>query len=177
MGSAEVDPSVTKLYFNTPESVSGWSAIDDRVMGGLSSSRLRADPAGFAVFEGVLSTANGGGFASVRHPDLPLGCTDTAAYRLTVRGDGKRYRLNLRTDQRFDGVNYQANFQPPAGEWVEIELPVADFEPRFRGHLLTDVPALQPRQVRQVGWMVADQQAGPFGLHIRAVVCIRHNLS
>lgn len=170
--SSVMSHQLQQIRFDSPESIAGWSAIDDRVMGGQSSSRLRADPAGFAVFEGVVSTANGGGFASVRHSDLPLGCVDASAYRLTVLGDGKRYRLNLRTDPRFDGINYQADFQPPAGEWVEIDLPIAGFEPRFRGRQLQGVPALQAQQVRQVGWMVADRQAGPFSLQIRSLVCV-----
>lgn len=29
---------------------------------------------------------------------------------LRVRGDGKRYRVNLRTNATFDGVQYQAGF-------------------------------------------------------------------
>ena len=93
-------------------------------MGGVSSSRLRHDPAGHAVFEGVVSADNGGGFASVRHSQLPLGSPDTIAYRLQVLGDGKRYKLNLRTDPAFDGVNHQAEFHPPAGQWTTIELPL-----------------------------------------------------
>ncbi|MBP1688385.1 MAG: complex intermediate-associated 30 family protein, partial [Deltaproteobacteria bacterium] len=41
--------------FQTAESTADWSAIDDAVMGGISASRLRHDPAGHALFEGVVS--------------------------------------------------------------------------------------------------------------------------
>lgn len=37
-------------------------AIDDRVMGGISRSTLRHDPAGHAVFEGAVSMERNGGF-------------------------------------------------------------------------------------------------------------------
>jgi len=41
--------------FETAASVADWSAIDDRVMGGVSRSCLRHDPSGHEVFEGVVS--------------------------------------------------------------------------------------------------------------------------
>ena len=37
---------LTEVVFDRPDSVTGWSAIDDRVMGGVSSSRMRFEPAG-----------------------------------------------------------------------------------------------------------------------------------
>jgi hypothetical protein len=94
--------------FQTAESTADWSAVDDAVMGGISSSRLRHDPDGHAVFEGVVSLDNNGGFASVRSRPGELRAPGAASYVLEVRGDGKRYKLNLRTDDAFDGVSYQA---------------------------------------------------------------------
>ena len=163
---------MTDLHFSTPASVAGWTAIDDRVMGGVSSSRLVFHPEGHAVFEGTVSRANGGGFASVRHNTLRLGAGDTVAYRLRVRGDGKRYKLNLRMDGAFDGVSHQAAFQPPADQWTEVDLPLQAFSATHRGRAVPGAPALRPDRVRQVGWMVADGQTGPFVLAIRSVVCV-----
>lgn len=160
------------LQFNVPETVDGWTAIDDRVMGGVSTSRMTFHPDGHAVFEGEVSTDNGGGFASVRHPQLRLGAAGTVGYRLQVRGDGKRYKLNLRIDEGLDGVNYQAVFQPPAERWVDVVLPLTVFSARFRGQPVPNAPALRPERVCQVGWMVADGQAGAFQLGIRSVTCL-----
>ena len=52
--------------FSDPRAAEAWRAIDDRVMGGVSRSRLRHDRAGHAVFEGDVSLERNGGFASVR---------------------------------------------------------------------------------------------------------------
>lgn len=52
--------------FTDPSAANAWHAIDDRVMGGISRSTLRHDPAGHAVFEGTVSLERNGGFASVR---------------------------------------------------------------------------------------------------------------
>lgn len=165
------------LRFNGPQMLEGWTFIDDRVMGGVSSSRLTLHPDGDAVFEGEVSTENGGGFASVRNAALRLGERDTVGYRLHVRGDGKRYKLNLRMEDGLDGVNYQAVFQPPAGRWVDIVLPLNHFSPRFRGRPVPDAPPLRPEKVCQVGWMVADGQAGPFQLSIRSVTSLGQPLA
>lgn len=158
---------VNVLRFDTVAACAPWQAIDDRVMGGLSNSRLRFDDAGWAVFEGEVSLQNRGGFASVRASTRVLSQTGAAGYQLTVLGDGRSYKFNLRTDEALDGLSYQASFQPPAGVWTEQSVLVASMRPTFRGQLVPRAPRLQPERVCQVGWMVADGQAGPFALGIR----------
>ena len=86
------------LRFDTVAACAPWQAIDDRVMGGMSSSRLRFDAAGWAVFDGVVSLQNQGGFASVRAPTRVLARAGVAGYQLNLLGDGRTYKFNLRTD-------------------------------------------------------------------------------
>jgi hypothetical protein len=157
------------FHFDSAAAVAGWSAIDDRVMGGISSSHLRFDEAGWAVFEGNVSLERNGGFASVRSRPCAFQLAGVSAFRLEVKGDGKRYKLNLRTDDAFDGVNYQAVFAPPAGQWLGVELPLAAFQATFRGRVVSAAEPLDPAQVRQVGLMIAERQSGPFSLALRAI--------
>ena len=159
----------TLFLFDHPESVAAWSAIDDRVMGGISRSALRFDPAGHAVFGGQVSPDNNGGFASVRAPVSPPPGADIDAIELVVRGDGHRYKLNLRTDRSFDGVNYQAAFDTSAGTWSRVRLPLADFQPTWRGRPVPDAPPLREARIEQVGLMIADRQFGGFELAIRRI--------
>jgi NADH dehydrogenase [ubiquinone] 1 alpha subcomplex assembly factor 1 len=155
--------------FDTAASVSGFAPIDDRVMGGRSASRLRHDPAGHAVFEGEVSLAGGGGFASVRsrvHASADpraLGC------RLELLGDGKRYKLSLRTDEAFDGVSYQASIEPLPGVWTVLRLPWASFRPTWRGRPVEAAPAFRPERLRQLGLLIGDRQAGAFALALRSI--------
>jgi hypothetical protein len=154
--------------FDTPGSVSGWRAIDDAVMGGISSSAISYVPGNGAVFSGFVSLANNGGFASVRSPSFAaLG--DGGALMLTVRGDGKRYKFSVRTDAAFDGVSYQAAFQPPPGEWVVVRLAAADFLPKWRGRIVDNASPLDPARTRQLGLLIADRQAGTFRLEVGAI--------
>lgn len=155
--------------FDTPAATQNWRPINDGVMGGVSTSRMRFDLAGYAVFEGEVSLENNGGFASVRTPLLDLGCTDTAAYVLTAWGDGHTYKLNLRTDTGFDDVNYQAAFTPAPGLWTRTVLPLTVFEPNFRGRMVQGAPPLRPEAVRQVGLMISNKQVGAFRLMVKAI--------
>ena len=80
------------------------------------------------------------------------------------------YKLNLRTDDAFDGVNYQAVIEPPAGTWTVLRLPLDAFVPTFRGRRVTDAAPLDPTRLRQVGLMIADRQVGRFALAVRSIV-------
>ncbi len=86
-----------------------------------------------------------------------------------MRGDGKGYKLNLRTDNSFDGINYQARFDPPSGIWTTCRLASADFLPTWRGKPVPDAPPLDTSRVRQIGLMIADRQEGTFELAIRSI--------
>ncbi len=160
--------TLSVFRFDAPESVSGWRAIDDAVMGGVSYSAISYVPGGRAVFSGSVSLANNGGFASVRSPSFAaLG--GGGAFLLTVRGDGKRYKFSVRTDAAFDGVSYQAAFQPPPGEWVVVRLAATDFLPKWRGRIVNNAPQLDPARTQQLGLLIADRQAGVFRLEVGAI--------
>ena len=88
---------------------------------------------------------------------------------LDVLGDGRRYKLNVRTDHGFDGPSYQASFDPPAGAWTDMRLPIAEFRATFRGRIVPGAPPLDPAIVRQVGFVIADKQEGTFSLAVRSI--------
>ena len=150
-----------------------WTCVNDDVMGGVSQGSLRRTDRGTAVFAGTLSLDNNGGFASVR---AWLGHVDLSAYegiRIRVRGDGRPYRLRLRTDNYFDGIAYQSKFETTDGTWTEIRLPFASFVPTYRGRTLLDEVQLDPGQIHQISFMIADRQAGPFQIEIDAATAYR----
>lgn len=98
-----------------------WGALDDVVMGGCSSSSLDALPGGgpnscdAVRFSGSVSTDNNGGFASVRSKnfDPMLDLSGYEGLRVTLKGEGQRYKLILRTSGAWDCVCYCVSIDPP----------------------------------------------------------------
>jgi hypothetical protein len=155
--------------FSDPATAGKWAAIDDRVMGGVSQSHVRAIPEGHAVFEGEVSLERNGGFASVRSHPGPLGTAGATTCLIEARGDGKRYKLSILTDDDYDSVNYQAGFTPATEGWQTLRLPLADFRPSFRGRAVHGAPPLDAARIRQVGLLIADRQVGTFSLQVRRI--------
>jgi hypothetical protein len=147
-----------------------WSAIDDRVMGGVSRSRLRHETAGHAVFEGEVSLDRSGGFASVRSCPGARGLAGASHCVIEARGGaGKQFKLSLITDNCLDSPSHQASFVVTGHEWQTLALALADFRASFRGRELAGAPELDPARIRQVGLMIAARQAGPFSLDVRSI--------
>jgi len=161
---------LTLLFdFTDPNAANAWHAIDDRVMGGISRSTLRHDPAGHAVFQGTVSLEQNGGFASVRSSPGERGLAGAGNCLIELRGDNKEFKLSLLTDDGFDSLSYQASFTPKGTDWQTLHLPLADFRASFRGREVPGAPPLAPARIRQVGLMIAARQAGPFALDIRRI--------
>lgn len=152
----------------SPEEPAAWQVVNDTVMGGRSASQVRGVEAGL-LFSGDLSLENNGGFASVRR-SVPDGLREGAdRFVLRVRGDGKTYKLRARTDGRFDGVSYERPFETVAGEVLDLELPLAEFRPVWRGRTVPGQPELTAAAVRQLGLLISDKQEGTFALEVLAL--------
>ncbi len=143
-----------------------WQAINDGVMGGVSSGRMVQSEEGLR-FEGHLSLENNGGFASVRRR-IDDDVSNAGGVRLEVRGDGRTYQFRLRQDEGFDGVAWRAEFAT-TGEWQTVNLPFNAFEPVFRGRRVPAAGPLEPPAIRQLGFMLADKNPGSFVLEIRSI--------
>ena len=149
-----------------PDAVSDWFVVNDGVMGGVSSSRIRPASDDAAIFEGHLSLENNGGFASVRARINEGALSKASTVVLRVRGDCKRYQLRLRMGRNWDGVSYAVSFETKADTWTTVEIPLKQFQPIFRGFVPRNARALSPSRVEQIGLMVTDKQEGPFRLEI-----------
>jgi monofunctional biosynthetic peptidoglycan transglycosylase len=156
----------TLFDFQGKNEATRWVRVNDGVMGGLSQSEMRFTAQGTAIFEGTLSLENYGGFASVRTNPQDYGLGSYAGLAVRVKGDGRRFKLRLRTDDRLDGPAYESDFDTVAETWVTVKTPFRDCVPTFRGRRLRNVPALKGADVRQIGFMIADKQAGPFRLEV-----------
>ena len=163
---ADTTTNKTLFDFQAPPISPAWEVVNDGVMGGISTSQFQVLTNTCAVFSGTVRLENNGGFASVRSALARESLTSCRAFVLRVRGDGHRYKFGVRTGAGLDTPLYQCSFPTKRGEWEEHRLACGDFVPTFRGRVLTEVPPLDPAKVTSVGFLIADQQAGPFRLEI-----------
>jgi monofunctional biosynthetic peptidoglycan transglycosylase len=152
--------------FKDSGEVDQWRIVNDGVMGGLSQSQILTTNDKTAIFQGEVSLENYGGFASVRTIPRPYNLAGYSGFMIRIKGDGKRYQLRLRTDNRFDGPSYRHSFSTRENEWITVQIPFRDFVPTFRGRVLTDAPPLSPEQIQQIGFLISDKQEGAFQLEI-----------
>lgn len=142
---ADGDDVISLVDFSTADGRAAFQPLNDVIMGGRSSSRVRggeadADDGAPAVWSGTV-VGRGGGFASVRAP-LPrdganpgVDLSSCAGVALTCRADGKTYKVNLRNDQEPELV-FQAAFDTAgAGEWQTVRVPFSAFLPVKRGRI------------------------------------------
>ncbi|KAJ9168672.1 hypothetical protein P3X46_020169 [Hevea brasiliensis] len=124
-----------------------WGALDDVVMGGVSESNFQIDTTGgenggpTGIFKGVVSTANNGGFTSIRTRNFstPENLSAYDGLELCLKGDGRRYKLIVRTSRDWDTVGYTASFDTVEG-WQSIRLPFSSLRPIFRARTVSDAP-------------------------------------
>jgi hypothetical protein len=157
--------------FDDADEVATWTTINDPVMGGLSTSRIRFGNGGL-VFSGSISLENNGGFASARGPrDPDIGRRAAGARLLRVRavGDGKTYLLRVGTAGQ--PWSYVQRFSTEAAAQRIYDLPVEGF--RAVGMRLEPAPAapqtLDPSSISQISFYILDKQQGPFELTVSAV--------
>ncbi|NEO16849.1 MULTISPECIES: CIA30 family protein [unclassified Moorena] len=133
-----------------------WGAVDDVVMGGVSESSIRLiDKA--ALFTGNVSTANSGGFVSVRTRNLPtpLNLAEYEGLELRVKGDGQRYKFILRNESKWDGIAYCYSFDTQKDQWMNVSIPFADLIPVFRAKTLKDAAPFNPSRICAIQLMLS----------------------
>ncbi|KAK8914634.1 hypothetical protein KSP39_PZI024418 [Platanthera zijinensis] len=147
-----------KLLFGLKGNLVGklrWGALDDVVMGGVSQSTFLIDATGSedggptGIFKGVVSTANNGGFTSIRTKnfDVPEDLSPYDGLRLEVKGDGHRYKLIVRTSADWDTVGYTASFDTINGHWQTIQIPFSSLRPVFRARTVADALPFDPSTI------------------------------
>ncbi|RMF84799.1 MAG: CIA30 family protein, partial [Planctomycetota bacterium] len=110
----------TIFSFDDRQAGDSWRAVNDNVMGGVSTGRVRITDGGILEFSGSISLENNGGFASIRSRRADIDLSEFDGLLIRVRGDGKRYDFNLRTDVLIMAGSYRAKFQTDADRWQEI---------------------------------------------------------
>ena len=158
------------LYdFASQAAATNWAVQNDTVMGGVSESSSTWVNKQL-IFTGNLSLENNGGFVSCFGPvdeKLPSLMNGSTAIRIRATGDGKTYLFQLRGN---NGTNYVQRFTPTAKKDQAYVLPLSDFTAvDWRLEEIANAPALETRNIYQMGIYLVDKQTGPFRFAITSI--------
>ncbi|WP_411826470.1 CIA30 family protein [Luteolibacter sp. AS25] len=152
--------------FGGDEGEAKWFPVDDGVMGGVSKGGLEVKE-GNLIFSGEISLKNNGGFSSLRKVVKGSDFSGKDGFVMRVKGDGRTYKMRIETDARFNGseIGYQVDFETKDGEFIEVRVPFASFEPGWRGRDL-DGPPMDLSKVEEIGLVLADGKEGEFKIEV-----------
>ena len=154
-------PSSSLLEFSSGEPT--WYSRNDTVMGGVSSSLVRVN-GGVLRFSGQVRLENNGGFSGIRSNPSRYDLSGVSSVVLRVRGDGKRYALQLGTSAA-SGVTYRNEFGTVARQWTEVRIPLSSLRPTRSGERVRG-PALDARRVAFFGLIIGNGRAERFALEV-----------
>ena len=153
--------------FNQNSKVEDWVIIDDVVMGGKSSGTFSLNAEGFGVFEGAVSLENNGGFSSVRYRFPRMQIKESTKIFIRLKGDGKEYQFRIKSNSN-DYYSYTAPFATTE-DWQEIEIPLNDMYPSFRGRRLNQ-PNFSSDFIEEVAFLIGNKKKERFKLVLDKIV-------
>tara|TARA_Y100001970_G_scaffold152622_1_gene186887 strand:- start:1235 stop:1738 length:504 start_codon:yes stop_codon:yes gene_type:complete len=164
--------SQTIDIINTEKNIglNNWNIVNDDVMGGVSKSYLSLNDENNLIFSGNVSLDNNGGFASSRMSLSTQSLNGIKSFKIKFRGDGNIYKLRLRQNNM--RASYSSDFKSVKDKWVEVNIPVEDFIPTWRGYSYNNYPALDIEKINSLGIHISDKQEGEFKLEIKYIKAI-----
>ena len=158
--SATMSPTVI-FDLNKKSNVKDWVILVDGVMGGRSSGTFELNDDGFGVFEGSISLENNGGFSSLRYKFPKTATKEFTKMVVKLKGDGKNYQFRIKANSG-DYYSYIATFST-SGEWEEIEIPLKDMYPGYRGRKL-DQPNFASDYMEEIMFLIGNKKEESFKL-------------
>ena len=158
--------SETIFEFTKSVDIKNWTTIDDTVMGGKSSSRVKLDKDGNGVFEGHVSLKNNGGFSSARLNLDKKQINNCTKIGLKLKGDGKKYQFRIKAKSS-DYYSYTASFST-SGKWEYIEIPLTNMIPTYRGRTLNK-PNFSDNHFEQISLFIGNKKEENFKLIVKTI--------
>ncbi|MDE0978596.1 MAG: CIA30 family protein [Flavobacteriales bacterium] len=144
----------------------GWATVDDRVMGGVSKSKVVAIDSALH-WEGELSLESNGGFVSVRSPWNRGQLGKARKVVMKARGSQGVYALRLASSQVYYEPSHQAFFEVDETSWTTFSWSMEEFETTVLGRATGgNLDVSKVEDVGRVGVMKSDGNPGAFWLEI-----------
>ncbi|KAG0379841.1 hypothetical protein BGX24_011361 [Mortierella sp. AD032] len=170
------------------EDLKDWLVGCDKDIGGFSEANLEITKNGTGRFFGQLSldlpendSVEKSGYAGCRTKTRPSSMFGTPVWdtclfeylQLKVKGDNRKYFVNLQTDGFVPTDLYQHRlFLKTPGEWETVLIPFKDFILTNQGFIQEDQIEIFRERVKNVGVSIIDRTSGPFELEIESISAV-----
>ena len=143
-----------------------WFALNDNVMGGISSGKLRYTPSSF-VFEGQVSLENNGGFASARGPFEAMDLSKFSTVIIKYRSSGMDFALSLNNSRLWYRPNYKSKLPNTNGQWKIINLDINSFkEYRVGKETGNSIDKKVLQKIIRLGIISDEKRAGIYSIEV-----------
>jgi len=169
LGLSEIRPQqkISDEYLLDPNGKIVWNIVNDDVMGGVSRANfVHNERDKYWTFQGNISLANNGGFASIRIKPDHIDYSQFKGIELKVRGDGKTYGVSLNEDHYFTGFYYHHSFTTRREDWMIVRIDFDLFSPKYFGRPFDYQRKVDRTQIKEISLMISDKQEGEFHLEI-----------
>lgn len=160
--------STTAFSFSGSAREPRWLAVNDGVMGGVSSGKVSVAK-GVLRFAGKVRLENNGGFASTRSTGVPsdanIALANGNTVSIRVRGSGPTFAVTLQTDAGW----FWANVTPQAGQWTTLNIPYARFLPRTRFGEPIEAASYAGEPTTAIGILIGNKRAEQFSIEIDSI--------
>ena len=69
--------------------------------------------------------------------------------------------------------SYRATVPTKKGEWLEVKVPLDQFEATSFGRPVLNAGPVNPTEVNALGFLLGDKKAGPFKLEVEWIKVVR----
>lgn len=149
--------------FSKSSSLKDWKVVNDVVMGGVSNATIVLNNQGNAEFKGIVSTANNGGFASIRYRFDKKSIKGKTTIKIHLKGDSKSYQFRVKSNSS-DYYSYITTFST-SNRWETVEIELSDLFPSFRGNKL-DQPNFDGSSIEEISFLISNKKDESFNLEI-----------
>ncbi len=162
-----------EINFGSSGNSDSWYAVNDGVMGGLSSGLLK-ETKNSIVFSGAVSLENNGGFASIRssYDNYKLSKFNTVEVR--YKSTDYDFAMTMELNKRFYMPYYKFNLPETKNKWKIVNIELNQFEAyslgRNLGYSLDDE---SKNEIIRLGFISNEKNAGKYQIEIDYIKFIK----
>ncbi|CAM9728314.1 unnamed protein product, partial [Choristocarpus tenellus] len=115
------------------------------------------------------------GFCGSRPPRRlnPLDLDLFQGFQMRIRGDGRKYEVNVESQTTIPNDVYQGYLHLPQGEWTTVALPFERLLLTGRGQVRFHQRIMDWAKLHSIGFSLADGIEGPFQLDVAWIAAVQ----